>query len=69
MTPTVPPTVPSALRHLLTYNAASTARTAAAAGHSLGALWRGALSRSPWSTAARGALWWATMVDRRAPAR
>lgn len=60
-------TVAGALRHLATYNVAAAGRTTAELARSATALWSGALTRTPWSTAARGALWWSTVLDRRVP--
>lgn len=67
--PTATPSVTGALRHLATYNATAATRTAAELTRSAGNLWLDAVTRpvAPWTTAARGALWWSTMLDRRAP--
>lgn len=72
--PTATPTVAGALRHLATYNATAATRTAAELTRSAGNLWLDAVTRpvAPWPAtpvvwAARGALWWSTMLDRRAP--
>ncbi len=58
-----------ALRHLVTYNATTTTRTAVELTRSAANLWLDAVihPRTPLATAARGALWWSTMLDRRAP--
>lgn len=66
---TATPTVAGALRHLATYNATAATRTALELTRSAGNLWLDAVTRpvAPWTTAARGALWWGAMLDRRAP--
>jgi poly(3-hydroxyalkanoate) synthetase len=61
------PTITGALGHLTTYNAAAAVSTTTAVVRSATALWAGALTRTPWETAARGALWWSTVLDRRRP--
>lgn len=57
------------LRHLVTYNATTATRTAVELTRSAADLWLDAVThpRTPLATAARGALWWSTMLDRRAP--
>ncbi|MBW0115632.1 DUF3141 domain-containing protein [Pseudonocardia abyssalis] len=61
--------VGGALRHLAAYNAAAATRTTVELTRSAGHLWLDAVTRprSPLKNAARGALWWSTMLDRREP--
>lgn len=61
--------LPSALRHLAAYNATAAADSAIEVARSAANLWLDAVThpRTPFATAARGALWWGTMLDRRAP--
>jgi poly(3-hydroxyalkanoate) synthetase len=62
-------TIGDALRHLTTYNATAATRTTVELTRAAGNLWLDAVThpRTPLATAARGALWWSTMLDRRKP--
>ncbi|MHA6783648.1 DUF3141 domain-containing protein [Pseudonocardia saturnea] len=66
---TAAPTIGDALRHLATYNATAATRTTVELTRAAGNLWLDAVThpRTPLATAARGALWWSTMIDRREP--
>src|SRR5687768_15976302 len=63
------PTIGDALRHLTTYNATAATRTTVELTRAAGNLLLDAVThpRTPLATAARGALWWSTMLDRRKP--
>ncbi len=63
------PTIGDALRHLATYNATAATRTTVELTRAAGNLWLDAVThpRTPLANAARGALWWSTMLDRREP--
>jgi poly(3-hydroxyalkanoate) synthetase len=64
-----PRSLPTALRHLVTYNATTATHTTVELARSAANLWLDAVThpRTPLTTAARGALWWSTMLDRREP--